>query len=75
MIGHAEAILPSLIADMVLGESLATTAAGSSSTVIAFDMWVERSGEAPYTHAFLDGEAQDRLIMVSRSKDGEIILA
>jgi hypothetical protein len=74
-LSHADMVLPRLITDMASAEALATKAAGSSAPGIAFDIWIERDGEASYTCGFFDGEAEDTLVVILRNKGGEMTLA
>jgi hypothetical protein len=73
-IGHADSILPSLIADMAAVESMATEAVGSLFSAVVFDIWIDRDGASSYTCGFFDGEAEDTLVGIRRSEEGKMTL-
>ncbi len=74
-ITQADASLPRLIADIASAEVIASKAAGSQVPSTAFDIWIELDGAASYTFGFLDGEAEDTLVVVRRDRDGGLNLA
>lgn len=73
-VDQADVILPSLIADMALAETMATKAIESSVPAMVVDIWIDGSGSSSYTCGFLEGEAEDALVNIQRSRCGEMIL-
>ena len=67
---RADALLPTLIADMAAVEQIATQAVGSDAPSKVFDIWIEPDGTASYTCGFFDGKMEDQLVDVERSQEG-----